>query len=197
MRLFWTSATVLAISVTAAFGAEDVLDGKSAKKMLFSHKGSEFVIKEQDFLNDADLATLNVMAAMKEFKSVLYYGAIAASPKDGLAHKATVATSNHHTVEAAEIAALTECNEMRSGSATCLVVAHILPKKFAAQTFQLSASATAAFKKTYMRGKGPKAFAISPIVGSYAASKGDTAVEAAMLACAADGAKDCMIVVQD
>lgn len=197
MRLFWTSAAVLAISVTAGVGAEDVLDGKSAKKMLFSHKGSEFVIKTQDFMSDADHATLNVMAAMKEFNSVLYYGAIAASPKDGLAHKATVATSNHHTVEAAENAALAECNGMRGGSAKCLVVAHILPKKFAAQTFQLSASATAAFKKTYMRGKGPKAFAISPVEGSYAASKGDTAGDAAIEACAADGAKDCMIVVQD
>lgn len=197
MRLFWTSATVLAISVTAAFGAEDVLDGKSAKKMLFSHKGSEFVIKEQDFLNDEDLATLNVMAAMKEFKSVLYYGAIAASPKDGLAHKATVATSNHHTVEAAERAAIAECNGMRGGAEKCVVVAHILPKKFSTQTFQLSASATAAFRKTYMRGKGPKAFAISPVAGSYAASKGDSAVDAAIEACAADGAKDCQIVVQD
>ena len=197
MRIFLTTAAAIAVSVTAAFGAAGVLDGKSAKKMLFSHKGSEFVIIPQDFMSDTDVAMLNTMAGMREFNSVLYYGAIAASPKSGLAHKATVATSNHHSLEAAEQAALKECNELSGGAAKCIVVAHITPKKYAAQPFQLSASATAAFKKTYLRGKGPKVLAISPSQGSYAVSKGDGAAEAAIAACAADGAKDCQIVVQD
>jgi len=197
MRIFLTTAAVLAVSVSAVFGAGDVLDGKSAKKMLFAYKGSEFVIVPQDFIGDADTAMLNTMAGMTEFKSVLYYGAIAASPNDGLAHKATVATSNHHTFDAAEQAALTECNGLRSGTAKCVVVAHITPKKYTAQIFQLSASATAAFKKTYLRGRGPKALAISPSLGSYAVSKGDGAADAAIAACATDGAKDCQVVVQD
>lgn len=197
MRKLWVTVAVMAMSVTTAIGQADVLDGKAAKKMLFSHKGSEFVILPQDFMADSDVAMLNIMADMKEFKSVLYYGAIAASPKDGLAHKATVATSNYHTADAAERAALKECNGLRSGGVKCVVVAHILPKKFTEQPFQLSASATAAFKKTYMRGGGPKAFAISPSVGSYAVSKGDGAADAAIAACSADGAKDCRVVVQD
>lgn len=197
MKIFLTAATVLAMGVTAAFGAADVLDGKSAKKMLFSHKGSEFVIIPQAFLTDKDMATLTNMAGMREFKSVLYYGAVAASPKDGVLSKATVATSKHHSPEAAELAAINECNGLRTGGSKCLVVAHILPKKYTAQPFQLSASATAAFKKTYLRGKGPKALAISPTLGSYAVSKGDGAADAAIAACAADGAKDCQVVVQD
>lgn len=197
MRTLLATAVIIASGVTAAFGAADVLDGKSAKKMLFSHKGSEFVIIPQEFMMDTDVAMLNTMAGMKEFKSVLYYGAIAASPDGGLAHKATVATSNHHTIDAAELAALSECDTLCSGTEKCVVVAHITPKKFTAQSFQLSASATAAFKKTYMRGRGPKALAISPSQGGYAVSKGEGAVEAAIDTCAADGATDCQIVVQD
>jgi|GEM_PF-575166 len=197
MRLLLATAALIAMGTTSAFGALDALDGKSAKKMLFSHKGSEFVIIPQDFMRDADIATLDFMASSKEFKTVLYYAAIATSPDDGLVHKATVATSDHHTIEAAEWAALEECNRLRGGAVGCVVVAHILPRKYAAQPFQLSASATTAFKKSYLRGKGPKAMAVSPSQGSFAISKGDRAMDAALAACATDGAKDCQIVVQD
>jgi len=197
MRKLITTAVVLAMAATGAFGAAEVLDGKAAKKMLFSIKGSDFVVVPQDFMGDSDVALLNMMAGMKEFKSVLYYGAIAASPKNGLAHKATVATSNHHTIEAADKAALEECNSLRGGGAKCVVVAHILPKKYAEQPLTLSASATASFKKTYLRGAGPKALAISPSQGSYAVSKGADAIETALSVCSGDGAKDCRIVVQD
>lgn len=185
---------IVASAVTAA---EDVLAGKIAKKMLFSHKGSEFVIQPQDFMTDTDVSVLKLMADMREFKAVLYYGAIAASPKDGLTHKATVATSNHHSIAAAEAAATAECDELRSEGADCVVVANILPKKYTEQPFHLSASATTAFKKTYLRGGGAKALAISPNVGSYAISKGDAAAAAALSACGADGATDCVLVVQD
>ncbi|KPU84199.1 hypothetical protein JI58_05415 [Marinosulfonomonas sp. PRT-SC04] len=197
------SFAILAFSIFASFGANagfaqsDVLDGKAAKKMLFSHRGSDFVIRPQDFMGDADVSLLNLMANMKEFKSVLYYGAIAASPKDGLTHKATIATSNHHTPEAANRAALKECNSMRKAAVRCVVVAQILPKKYSEGAFSLSASATAAFKKTYLRGKGLKALAISPTLGSYGVFKGEDAATAALAACSADGATDCVVVVQD
>lgn len=197
MRKLFATVAVLAISATAVFAEAEVLGGKAAKKMLFSFKGSEFVVVPQDFMGDTDVALLNAMAGMKEFKSVLYYGAIAASPKNGLAHKATVAVSNHHTVEAADKAAIEECNGLRGGGAKCVIVAHILPKKYAEQPLTLSASATAAFKKTYLRGAGSKALAISPSQGSYAVSKGADAIETALSVCAGDGAKDCRIVVQD
>lgn len=186
-----------AFAASSVFAQAEVLDGKTAKKLLFSHKGSEFVIQTQDFMTDTDVSVLGLMADMKEFKSVLYYGAIAASPKHGLTHKATVATSNYHTPEAAKRAAIKECNGLRSGGAKCVVVAQILPKKYSAQTFSLSASGTAAFKKTYLRGKGDKAMAISPSAGSYGMAKGAAAEQAALTACANNGAKDCKVVVQD
>ena len=197
MRKLMTVALIAALGATAAFADGDILSGKAAKKMLFSHKGSDFVIVPQDFMADSDVSLLNLMAGMTEFKSVFYYGAIAASPKHGLAHKATVASSNHHSVEAADRAAINQCNSLRGGGAKCVVVAHILPRKFAEHPFQLSASATAAFKKTYMRGGGAKALAISPSLGSYAVSKGEGAGDKAVAACAADGARDCEVVIQD
>lgn len=197
MKKLITAATIFALSVASGFGEGSVLSGKVAKKMLFSHKGSEFVVVQQDFMVEADVKILNLMAGMKEFKSVLYYGAVAASPKHGLTHKATAASSNHHTPEAAGRAAVNECNRLRNAGPKCVVVAQIVPKKFSQQQFQLSASATAAFKKTYMRGGGPKAFVISPSTGGYAMSKADSTGEAAMAACGNDGATDCVVVVQD
>lgn len=187
----------IAQSASDVVGEAVVLDGKTAKKMMFSHKGSEFVVLKQDFMSDADVKLLNLMSGMDQFKAVLYYGAIAASPSDGVTHKATVATSTHHSPAAAAVAAISECNALRSGGPDCVVVAQILPKKYTEQTFSLSASATAILKKTYLRGGGPKAMAISPTTGSYGVAKGDGAVDAALATCAAESAADCLIVVQD
>ena len=198
MRILMTAAAVVSICATSAFGGDgDILGGKAAKKMLFSHKGSEFVIVPQAFMSDSDVAVLEAMSGLKEFKSVLYYGAIAASPKDGLIHKATVASPSHHTLEAADRAAIKICNGLRTGGPKCVVVAHIVPKKYAPQAFSLSANATVALKKTYLRGDGPKAMAISPSKGGYGIGKGEGAAKAALAVCAADGARDCRIVVQD
>lgn len=196
MRLFLTTAAVILLGATAGFTA-DVLDGKAAKKMLFSPSGSEFVIQTQDFMVEADVAMLNAMSGMDAFKSVLYYGAVAVSPDDGIVHKATVATADYHSLGAAQNAAISECNGLREGAAVCVVAAHITPKKYAERNLQLSATATVAFKKTYLRGKGPKAFAISPSQGRFGISKTDDAAEAAIAICATDGAKDCLVVIQD
>ncbi len=197
MKKIFIAAAMIAITVTGAMAQDAVLDGKAAKKMMFSHRGTEFIVVPQDFMTETDVATLNLMAGMPEFKSVLYYGAIAAAPEHGLAHKATVASANHHTTEAAAAAAIKECNGVRSGGPKCVVVAHITPKKYVERALQLSTSATVAFKKTYLRGGGSKALAISPSTGGYAVAKGDGAAVAALAACTKDGASDCRIVVQD
>ena len=195
------SAMVAVSAATAVWAAELPVTGKEAKKMLFSPRGAEFVVVPQDFMTDRDVQTLNLMSGMKEFKSVLYYGAIAASPKRGLAHKATVASANHHSIAAAEAQAIKECNALRGGGPKCVVVAHILPRKFSEQPLQLSTSATTAFKRTYLKGRGAKAMAISPSTGQYAIAKGDGANDAAITTCnkAASemGAKDCKVVIED
>lgn len=197
MRPILTTASAILLGLSSALAAADLWDGKSAKKMLFSPKGSEFVILSQDFMGEADTAMLQAMAGMDAFKAVLYYGAVAVSPADGIVHKATVATADYHSLGSAQLAAIAECNGLRSGAQDCVVVAHITPKKYAERDFQLSATATAAFLKTYMRGRGPKAFAISPTQGSFGASKDQNAAKAAIISCAADGAQDCLTVVQD
>ncbi len=196
-----TAAAIIALGVTQALAGEAPFTGKEAKRMLFSPKATEFVVVPQDFMTEVDIKTLKLMADMPEFKAVLYYGAIAASPKRGLANKATVAMANHHSVKAAEAQAIKECNALRGGGPKCLMVAYIVPRKFSEQPLQLSASATTAFRKTYLKGRGSKAMAISPTTGDYAIAKGDGAADAALAACnksaAEKGATDCKVVIQD
>ncbi|WP_457645772.1 5-aminolevulic acid synthase [Profundibacter sp.] len=196
-----TAAAIIAMGVTQALAGEAPFTGKEAKRMLFSPKKSEFVIVPQDFMSAVDVKTLELMADMPEFKAVLYYGAVAASPKQGLAHKATVATANHHSIKAAEAAAIKECNALRGGGPKCLMVAYVVPRKFSEQPLQLSASATTAFKRTYLKGSGAKAMAVSPATGDYAIAKGEGAAETALATCnkavSEKGATDCRVVIQD
>ncbi len=196
-----TAAAIIAAGVTQALAGESPFTGKEAKRMLFSPKGGEFIVVQQDFMTDIDVKTLELMADMPEFKAVLYYGAVAASPKQGLAHKATVATANHHSIKAAEAAAIKECNALRGGGPKCLMVAYVVPRKFSEQPLQLSASATTAFKRTYLKGRGAKAMAVSAATGDYAIAKGEGAAETALAACnkaaSEKGATDCRVVIQD
>lgn len=200
VRIF-TAVAIMVFGITQALAGEAPLTGKEAKRMLFSPKATEFVVVPQDFMTKVDIQTLKLMAGMPEFKAVLYYGAVAASPKQGLAHKATVATANHHSIKAAEAQAVKECNALRGGGPKCLMVAYVVPRKFSEQPLQLSASATTAFKRTYLKGRGPKAMAISPATGDYAIAKGNGAAQAALADCnksaAEKGATDCRVVIQD
>jgi len=152
-------------------------------------------------MTQVDVNTLELMADMPGFKAVLYYGAVAASPGQGLAHKATVAVANHHSIEAAKAAAIRECNALRGGGPKCLMVAYVAPRKYSEQPLQMSASATTAFRKTYLKGRGAKAMAISPASGNYGIAKGDGAADAALAACnkaaSGKGVTDCRIVIQD
>ncbi len=200
-----TAAAMIAMGVTQALAGEAPFTGKEAKRMLFSPKRTEFVVVPQDFMTDVEFAILDSLwndpTLNMEIKAILYYGAIAASPKQGLAHKATVAVANHHSIKDAEAAAIKECNALRGDGPKCLMVAYVVPRKYSEQPLQLSASATTAFKRTYLKGRGPKAMAISPATGEYAIAKGEGAAEAALAACnkavSEKGATDCKVVIQD
>lgn len=201
MKNIYCSLLILALSATQGWAETVVLDGKTAKKMLFSPKRTEFVVVEQKFMTEADISRLNLLSKLEQFRSVYYYGAIAVSPKHGLAHKATVATSDYHSPEAAGIAALKECNSLRGGGPKCVVVAQIVPKKYVKHALQLSATATAAFRKIYTRAKGPKTYAISPTSGHFSVAKGNGSDAVALANCnkaaAKKGREDCKIVVKD
>jgi len=199
MKNLLSIATFVVLFATQAVAAP--VNGKTAKKLLFSPKGSVFSVVSQNSMSKADLATLDVMAGMKEFKAILYYGAIAMAPKHGLAHKATIAAANHHSLAAAGAQALKECNALRSKGPDCIVVAYITPRKYVERPLTMSASATTAFRRTYRKGRGAKAMAISPATGEYAIAKGAGSAGIALEACAKaageKGASDCQIVIQD
>jgi len=179
--------------LTASASMAEPVDGKTAKSALFKPKGASVELMPLDFLNEQDKSILSQVALQQS-----YYGAIAVSPDDGVISNATVAAANYHAIQPAEAAALNACNDAKTGAAACVVVAHIRPKGWSPQDLQLSVDGTVAYRKEYRRGKGPKAFAISPSTGKFAIAKGNGAGEAAVEACneRAD-ATDCQIAIAD
>ncbi len=125
-----------------------------------------------------------------------YYGAIAFSPDEGILVEATVAAVNHHSVGAAEAAALADCDAKRKGDTPCAVAVVLRPDGWEARPFEVSQSATEALRKEYGR-SGPRAMAVSAATGAYGLGAGEGAAEVAVIACAAAGATDCAVVVAD
>ena len=125
-----------------------------------------------------------------------YYGAIAFSPDEGIMVEATVAAVNHHSIEAAEAAALRDCDAKRKGAEPCAVAVVLRPDGWEARPLQLSQAATEALRKDYGR-KGPRALAVSALTGAYGIGAGEGAAETAVAACAKAGAVDCAVVVAD
>lgn len=185
------------VSAALAFGlaqsvSADVLTGKAAKKALFSGDAVAVQVMKQSFLIDNQAEILGSVAVQQP-----YYGAIAVSPDEGLMSEATIAAANYHSVEAASVAALAGCDAARKGNAPCVIVALVRPKGWEARPIQMSADATAAFRKDY-GGKGA-ALAVSASTGTWGMAKGDNAGEAAVAACAAKTTvvKDCSVIVAD
>lgn len=186
-----TAGVCLGLGMAAA---ADPATGRAAEGMLFSPEGAAVEMLAQGFLTDADVKALELVGAAQP-----YYGAIAVSPDEGLMVEATVAAANYHDTDAAAAAAKAECDAKRKGAASCVVVALIRPKGWQAQALQLSADATAGFRKDY-RGQGPKALAVSPATGLWGIATGEGAADAAIAACAAKAAEpatDCTVVVAD
>ena len=174
----------------AQAGNADVVTGKVAKKALFAGNAVAVQVMKQSFLVDNQAEILGSVAGQQP-----YYGAIAVSPKEGLMSEATVAAANYHSVEAASVAALAGCDAVRKGDAPCVIVASIRPKGWEARSIQMSADATAAFRKDY-GGKGA-ALAVSAATGTWGMAKGENAGEAAVAACAAKlvAANDCTVLI--
>jgi hypothetical protein len=171
----------------------DPLSGRQAKKMLVKPKGAEVEVVSQDFLSGKDAKILIAVGGQQK-----YYGAIAAAPKAGLAAESTVAAADFHSLDPAKAFALKGCNAARKGGPECVIVALIRPKGWKETGFQLSLDASVGFRKTFMRGGKPRAFAISQETGRFVITKGDGAADAALAQCnAAAGTGDCEVVVTD
>lgn len=180
--------SVLALLLSALAAQAEPVTGEAAGKLLFPAKPVAVEMLPQEVLSDSDAAALKMVGGGQP-----YYGAIAISPSEGMMVEATVAAVNHHSLEAADAAALKGCEDKRKGAKPCIVVAHITPEGWAARDLQLSADATAAFGEHYA---APGALAVSPSTGNFGMAKGEGAGDAAVAACAEKAkARDCAVVI--
>lgn len=192
MRTGWVFGVVAGAGLAAAAGAEPV-DGKSARAMLYSPKGTDVEVVPQPFLSDADLKIIETVAGQQK-----YYAAMAVSPDEGLVAEATVAAANYHDTEVAVSVALAGCDAARTGTTPCVVVALVRPKGWEPQVLQLSVDATEGMRKDYAGAKAPKGFARSAETGRWGMGQGEGAAEAALAACAAEAkTADCELVIAD
>lgn len=166
------------------------LTGAEAQALLYPAGGVAVELTGAGALAEKDGQMLAMVAGGQP-----YYGAIAISPDEGLMVEATVAAVNHHTIAAAEAAALQGCEAKRKGKAACAVVALIRPEGFESRALTLSADATRAVADHYA---APGALAISPSTGLFALAKGRGAGAAAIKACDEKaGAGDCTLAFED
>lgn len=186
----------IAAAVTAFGGAAmaEPVGGKAARKLVYPTKSAEVEVTDAAFLTDKDRDLLQQVGAVQP-----YYGAVAASPSEGLLSTSLVAAAQYHDVDSAATKALAGCNERRAaGASKCVIVAYIRPEGWETRELQLSVAATNGLRKDYRRGKAPKALAIAASTGDWAVAKGDGATERALADCAAaTGATDCAVVVAD
>lgn len=192
----WIAGVLATILLPTAALAQPV-DSSSAGNMLFSTRGATVEVVRVIGLSDRELGFVGEAA-----KQQLYYAAIAISPGDGLMSNATVAATNYHSVPAAEAAAIAACNERReNGREPCRIAARVRPTDWSNQPVQMSIGATEAFRSSYRRERGEKAFAISPSTIAWAIASGAGAANSAVSACNArsdaNGAGDCVVVIAD
>lgn len=188
------AAGIVSLGISAA--AAQTLTEAAVEPLLYPVGEAEVEILPNKALSEKEAAILSQVGAAQP-----YYGAIAISPDEGLMSEATVAAANHHTIEAAKVAALAACNEKRKGKADCVLVGLIRPKGWTERPFQLSSSATEDFDKTYKKIRRDKAFAISPSTGTWGVGKGKDAAAKAIEECTKKPAPvaptDCIVVIAD
>lgn len=180
LRVFLLSA-LFALPATA----QEALEQSEAKRLLFSTRSAEVAVTTHPFLSDADVAALQALPEVAQLK---YYGAMAAHPDDGLQAERTRGAFNFHSIEAARTAAVEGCG------AGCVVVAEILPRRYEpGRALTLNQDASKAVDGRAFRRAGQNAaLAISPATGAWGLGDGG---QAAVAACAAQGASDCEVAV--
>jgi len=192
MRMQGLAVGLLAMAAGAAVAMAEPIGSAEARKAVWPAKtGLAIVMRDHPKLAADQAALLATVASGQP-----YYGAIAFSPDEGIMVEATVAAVNHHSVEAAEAAALRDCDAKRKGDEGCAVAVVLRPDGWEARPFQLSHAATEALRKEYGR-TGSRAMAVSDATGAYGLGAGEGAAEVAVIACATAGATDCNVVVAD
>ncbi len=193
---FWVRyALVVVLGVCGLPGLAEPIEARDARKALFAPQGIEL-----EFAPDLSDATRSFFTQVLDLSASQnnpagYYGAVAFAPASGLTPEdlaAAMATGNehlqasgnHHSVLAAEAAALAACEAGKSDDAgPCAVALRILPKRFEARALTLSQPATVDFRRRWRGGPKPKSLALSPGTGAWAIAKGDAAEANAVAAC--------------
>lgn len=181
----------LALGLAGPAVAQDVPDQNAAKSQLFGTRNSDLAVYPHEFLSEADIATLQAMPKVAGLK---YYGALAAAPREGLQNEASTGAFNYHSIEAAREAAVDGCNAKKSGGPSCVVVAEVVPRRYEeGRALTLSQDASKAVAgRDFRRAGDAAALAISEGTGGWGLGDG---AEAAIASCAAQGARDCEVVV--
>ena len=190
----------------------DPVSEAEARKFLFPVRGAELAVVGNSGLDATQQAiTTAILKSTEAEGQALYYGALAVSPSffammaenPGTAALSGLLqiTRNYHSAEAASRAALDACRAARKrGHADCVVAGQIRPRGYSARPLQMSVDATEAFK-SYRKGSGPKALAISPATPAFGIGRGDGADDQALTRCNAlaqpDGRQDCETVIRN
>ncbi len=210
------AATALVFALSALPVSAEPIDGKSAKKALFSPKGFSVDYVEDSGLSETQLGYFKILVESRQSKKQFgrvarYYGAIAVSPSifemspaELLADPESVPfqmAGARHTPGAADAAALSSCNKLvKGGAKKCVVAARILPKRWKDKGFSMFYAATANFK-LYRDADEPKAFAVSATGIGFGLANGEGAAKLAIDAChdnnGEEGKRDCEVVVVD
>lgn len=187
------TALVLSVLSSPLAALADTVDTRTARDLLFRDDRSEVVRYDTSGLTDQEIATLTLVAQTQK-----YYAALAFAPAVGIMAEPTVMSANYHSIEAAREAALSGCNERRTGGAECVIAMEVRPQGWEARDLQLSADATTGFNDDYRRERGTRAFAISASSGLWGIGLGESATTDAISACQGDAdVDDCTVVIAD
>ncbi len=191
-----TGLIIAALCAAApAFG--QTVDGDTARGELFNLRGRSLQIVDLPGIGELERKVLDAAAGQ-----VVYYGAVAMAPDQGLLAEATVVAGDYHSAADASAAAIRACNGRRSGGAECVVAALVLPARYETRNITLSHNGTEGFRKEYRNARAPKAMAISPGTGKWAVSTGDGAADNALASCnqqamVVGGQADCRVAIAD
>lgn len=200
MNGFVKAAVLGLAALAAAPAAAQQMEADKARAMLFPAQGMMFFAPELRGL-DAEAAekVKALQDGMPDKMQVFeaggygYYGAMAVPTGVALTPESLVVVAGLHNAGAAQIAVKEECRRVHG--AECTVVGVMLPRKYEARDFTLSAAATAGVAAEFGDGQGPKYLATSVTTAGFAIARGTGADKVALERCngATGGRNDCVI----
>ncbi|MEM9318502.1 MAG: 5-aminolevulic acid synthase [Pseudomonadota bacterium] len=154
----------------------------------------ESVVTPHPSLSEGQVALLSTAISEGLMPQMVFYGALAIAPDNGLADpQTTVAVGNFHDEASASADALARCDAARAADATpCVIVLVVRPAGWApGAALQMSSGAAAALQTEFRQADQPRYFAISYATGRFGIGP---SAETAQAAC---GQADCQAVVAD